>query len=487
MRKFFIMVILCLLMISILSSQSWERTYHSSIGGWEFGKKVFETDDSGYFIVGGIDFLRLFLIRTEPLGDTLWTRVYFDFEPCSAIRTNDDCFVVVGGTSFGTGYISGAVMAKINSSGDIIWSRTYGEDAVCGYSIDAVFDGGFIVTGIARVSSSSLYDIYVLRTDSLGEPLWERTFGDSAYNESGVSVICTADSHFAIVSRKAIGDMPSDNIYLMKISRDGGLLWLKTYGGPDVDVGSSIVRTDDGGFAIAGYTGEFMFSIVWPDFCLIRTDSTGELLWEKIYETESLEKTASVILTSNGEFIICGCSRVNPGPSACYNAYLVCLDSLGDTLWTKLFEHDGRMSEFFDVIETCDGDIVAVGRINDISPYDTIGVYLTKIDVWNKVKNNEKDKIVSYISVSPSPFNSSCVISAPAGAEIEISDISGRKVWENLCSRESVDLSPLSSGTEPQVQEVVWTPEPSVRSGIYFVRAIMKNGQTMIKKVVLVR
>lgn len=94
------------------------------------------------------------------------------------------------------------------------------------------------------------------------------------------------------------------------------------------------------------------------------------------------------------------------------------------------------------------------------------------IDTLWVVEEPSLEKPQFEVLTFPNPFNSSCVISAPAGAEIEIYDISGRKVWEKR---------------ETQCEnKIIWTPEPSVKSGIYLVRARIGDVMTT-RRVILMR
>jgi len=78
------------------------------------------------------------------------------------------------------------------------------------------------------------------------------------------------------------------------------------------------------------------------------------------------------------------------------------------------------------------------------------------------------------LAVSPNPFNSSCVITVPAGARIEIYDLQGRLVY----------TSP-SAGAKNGKH--IWSPNQSVPSGVYLIRTIAEDGQVAEKKVVLIR
>ena len=81
------------------------------------------------------------------------------------------------------------------------------------------------------------------------------------------------------------------------------------------------------------------------------------------------------------------------------------------------------------------------------------------------------------LSVFPNPFNSSCVITAPSGAKVEIYDLQGRVV--------SKGIQPFAESQGERT--LIWHPDETIRSGVYFVRATMENGWQKVKRVVLVK
>ncbi len=93
------------------------------------------------------------------------------------------------------------------------------------------------------------------------------------------------------------------------------------------------------------------------------------------------------------------------------------------------------------------------------------------------------------LSAHPNPFNSAVNISAPAGAEVEVFDLNGRKISTLRPSGTSLEKggqndSPLHKGG--QGGSYVWQPDESVGSGVYLVRATMGE-ETATKRVVYLK
>jgi hypothetical protein len=282
----------------------WTRTYGGS--SWDFVYSIAETSDSGYIVVGressygsgGVD---VWLIKTDANGDTIWTRNYGgpDWEEGNAgVQTSDGGYILVGVTySYGAGE-SDVYLIKTDSSGDTLWTRTFGgPDVDEGWSVAETPDGGYIV---AAVTGDYTWegDVYVIKTNADGDSLWTRIYGGSKHDE-GRSVAVTPEGDYVIA-----GTYAKDYVYLIKIDSNGNTLWTKTYGKTREDYGYSVAVASDGGYFVVGYNE---FSIVYDfDVYLIRTDSNGDTLWTRTYGGTKDDYGLSVAATADGGCIVAG-------------------------------------------------------------------------------------------------------------------------------------------------------------------------------------
>jgi hypothetical protein len=266
-----------LLRTDALGDTLWTRTY----GGAHFdeGWSVQETSDGGFIMTGwtrssGAGSYDVFVIKTDYVGDTLWTRTIGGsaWDAGYAIReTSNGDFIVVGETgSFGPGSYA-VYLSRLNSAGDILWTRTYGgssEDV--GKDVRETSDGGFIITGFTWSFGPDMRNVYIIRTDSVGDTLWTRTYGGSA-TDVGNSVIETSCGNFVIAGETDSFGSGGFDIYLLMVDANGDTLWTGTYGGPDDDSGFSVRQTADGGFIITGeYTSP---GDGWPDLYLLKLNT----------------------------------------------------------------------------------------------------------------------------------------------------------------------------------------------------------------------
>jgi hypothetical protein len=262
----------------------WTRTYGGT--SRDDGYSVRQTVDGGYIIAGctysfGAGYADVYLIRTDPSGDELWTRTYgatsLDWGN-SVQQTGDGGYIVVGSTnSFGTGGVD-IYLVKTNVSGDTLWTRTYGgTDDDWGNSVQQTLDGGYIVAGYTHsfgAGTPTRPNIYLIKTDAKGDTLWTRTFGGSS-DEEGNSVQQTSDGGYVIAGYTESSGAGFEDVYLIKTNAAGDTLWTRTLGGPHGDVGNLVQRTADGGYIIAGFTSSF--GAGGADVYLIKTDSSGNV------------------------------------------------------------------------------------------------------------------------------------------------------------------------------------------------------------------
>ena len=139
--------------------------------------------------------------------------------------------------------------------------------------------------------------------------LWSQTYGgtDNDGEFHLVYVVETSDGGFAVAGNTESFGAGSSDFWLIKTDSDGNMEWNKTYGGADFDVLFSLILTSDGGFALAGLTGSFGVGNV--DFWLVKTNSFGTLEWNQTYGGTESDNAYSLVETSDGALAILGVGR----------------------------------------------------------------------------------------------------------------------------------------------------------------------------------
>jgi hypothetical protein len=222
----------------------------------------------------------------------------------SAVQITDGGYVLAGSTdSFGGGY-SDVWLVKTDAIGNVQWNKTYGGgfDEVA-YSVKQCADGGYAMAGYTSSSGAGSADFWLIKTDASGNLEWSRTYGGSSW-DCAQSVILANDGGYAIAGQTRSFGSGSGDSWLVKTDSTGRMQWGRTYGGVGVERAYSIVQADDGGYALAGFTSSFGFGK--EDFWLVRTDPTGDVLWNRTFGGTKSDLARSMVQVSTDEYVIAG-------------------------------------------------------------------------------------------------------------------------------------------------------------------------------------
>lgn len=361
--------------ILALTDASGQITFQKTFGGSldDYGYSVQQTSDGGYVIAGasysfGVVHDDVYLIKTTATGDTLWTKTLglLNYDAGFSVQqTGDGGYIIAGTTnSVGAGY-DDIYLVKTDINGDTLWIRTIGRTWYdYGYSIQQTSDGGYIITGYTDSLSSGNGDVYLIKTDAVGNSVWTKTFGGGG-GDDGWSVRQTTDGGYIIAGSTVSFGAGGGDVYLIKTNANGDTLWTRTYGNTGDDYAFSIQQTSDGGYVIAGNTDTCSAGDC-SNVYLIKTDAAGNTLWAKAYGTGY---GRSVKQTADGGYIIVGEG---------YGVYLIKTDANGNSSWSKTFGGAG-INIGSSVQQTSDGGYIIAGTTNSFGA-GMLDVYLIKTD-----------------------------------------------------------------------------------------------------------
>lgn len=339
----------------------WNRTYGGTLD--ENGLALLECADKGFIITGdtrsfGAGGLDIFVVRTDPLGYLLWNHTFGgtgDDGSLSIVACDEGGFAIAGWTnSFGAGG-SDMWVIRIDANGNHLWNQTYGTaEGETGRSIVKCTSGGFAITGWTSKTSDT--DAWLVRIDENGNELWNQTYGYDpdvhTSNDRGYSLVECSDGGFGIVGY-TLGptqETAEEDIWLIRTDNSGNHLWNYTYGGADRDWGQGLTLCRNGDFAITGYTHSWGSGGTGTNNFLVRTDSNGNELWHRAYSGTYPDYAYSVKELRSGGFALAGIWSWS-------GMYVECTNSTGYTQWRGAYGGHG-----YDVIECSGGGLALIGR-----------------------------------------------------------------------------------------------------------------------------
>ncbi len=334
---------------------------------------------------------------------------------------------------------------KSDIAGNIIWSKTYGGNLTDeGGDMVLTDDSGFLICGYSfshqepeMLRMDGL--LWLLKLDSDGNKQWEKFYGGKG-KDSGNSITKTSDGGYAIagVSYSSDGDVPGNSgnsdYWVIKVDKDGNLLWSKNYGGAGSDWAHSIVGLPDGDMIVAGVTGseggtgDVSTSHGAGDIWLIRLDKDGNLLWEKSYGGSFSENIWSMKPSpSDGVYIVGETYSVDgdfSGIKGERDLFVAEISESGEISWYKLYGGSGHDTGDYLALNQ-DGDLIITGFTDstDGDIQNSIG----KGDMW--LLKIDGSSSVDLTTITPLPGQ----ISPP-------NDLNGDGNYEDLNGNGKLDL-----------------------------------------------
>jgi len=331
--------------INQLSEVDWTKCYS---GTFAYADYCFD----GGFIQAGIKNNDVYIVKTDSVGDTLWTKTYGgsseDFAE-SIKQTSDSGYIVAANTYSNDGDVFGQHgnqdywILKLDNNGDTIWTKCLGGTTKdYAYDIIQSHTGDYVVTGYRRVNNGS-YDFWTVKLDSNSNIVWnvyngnpKHPYEDDYPREYAHSIDNTNDSAFIIAGRGAYSLWGRDPIYVVKIDNNGSTNWTNLLHEPlrgfdSWDPAVITIKTSfEDGYFICGIDAAQSAE----NYYLLKLDHYGDKVWTKTYGGSEDDQAYDILKTIDRKYIISGHSN-----SYGNKIWSVKINESGDTLWTKSFEN----------------------------------------------------------------------------------------------------------------------------------------------------
>jgi hypothetical protein len=373
--KKLLLILFCIPMVGF--GQGWEKNLGGS--GAQFGTSVQQTTDGGYIITGKSED-EAYLLKTDANGIKEWSNTWGYYSAGFSVQqTNDGGYIITGQKGIGQEVWENCeiYLIKTDNIGNEVWSKTIGDSLAgsnengVGYSVQQTNDGGYIVVGCIYIGPNVFSAAVMVKTDGNGTEEWSYPFGGSGIDQF-FSVQQTSDLGYISTGwRQVTGGF---DLYLVKSS--GGPnsnSFSKLFGGLGQERGNSVQQTNDGGYIVVGETDSYSNNAL-RDIWLIKTDAYGDSLWTKTFGGWGDEYGTSIQQTTDGGYIITG--RTTDGIGSA-DVYLIKTDGSGIEQWSQTF--GGTSSDNGNSVQqTTDGGYIITGMTTD--GFGSADVYLIKTD-----------------------------------------------------------------------------------------------------------
>ena len=358
-------------------------------------------NDSGYLMVGGYApfgyYSSLALIQTDFNGNVLFQKTYksnsvpyFAGFQGSLQKVSSGGYAMYGSLNEISESKNYALLYRFNDVGDTLWTKRFADTSTTygyvGDNMKVTSDGGFICIG-DRGSPST--PISIIKTDSLGNQQWEKFYGGTTYDKPTSVAVCSDGGYIYTSATKSGGvGLPKDNIRIMKVDSLGNMVFNKFFGGVYDDNAWSILQTQDGGYL---FGGNFTFldtscNCQKANPYVIKLDSLGDTLWTRKYgEAMSNATVLNMYELTDGNIILCGISRKEQITGGDYQiqGLVFKIAANGDSLFYRLYRllSSSSSHELRDIRPTTDGGFICSGIIYPAFPdTGTQDMWLLKLD-----------------------------------------------------------------------------------------------------------
>jgi len=291
----------------------WDEVFGEN--GPDIANSIIRTKDGGYAIAGFIwtiyaEKQDIWVIKLGENGNKEWDKT-FDKDKndvaYSIIQTKDGGYAIAASTGFKLWGEANCWVIKLDAKGNMEWENSFGGtgwDEI--FSIVQTKDGSFVTTGCVWSKGAGRGDVHVVKLNKNGDLLWDKTFGGSE-NDEAHSIIQTDDEGYAVTGFTVLEDTGDRDIWVIKLDKDGNKIWDKTFGGASEDWANSIVQTEDEGYMVAGWTKSM--GAGKTDVWIVKLNKNGDLLWDKTFGGSENDEAHSIIQTEDGGYAVAGWTK----------------------------------------------------------------------------------------------------------------------------------------------------------------------------------
>lgn len=454
-------------------AKSQTTVFEKSFSDTQIGMTVLEDKDSNIWVIGSTventagltDFS---IKKLDPMGEEIWSKTHGGFNndvPSAAVLLADGSAVIVGYTgSFSSSASRDVYLIKMDTDGNIVWTSVIGGNRTDeGTCIKQTPDGGFILTALTESFGAGNLDAWLIKTDSLGEREWDKTFGGEEVDDAW-SVDLTKDGGYILTGGTySLASGTEDDLWLIKTDSNGDKDWIKTYGVENqLDWGWEVVTMNDGYVAVGltDFTRGSGFSTGGAFF--LRVDLEGNVKWEKNV-SQGLHAQATCIARTDGDALLIGGIKWVSGIESSF--WVTKLSGSGREIWDLDLGISNTSSRVNHVIQAHNGDVICSGY-SDYTPSTNQVMHVVRIADPTSSISPQPD-LSSTFRLFPNPANDQVTLDFDGPMEGNISIVN--QLGQVLINQ------PINNQKQLSIEVT------SLASGVYFMNIQSSTGNTTLK------
>ena len=379
----------------------WAYTYGGNVSGTN--AIIRQTTDGGFIMAGatqdfGAGGYDIWVFRLDNAGGIVWQKTYggSNYDYCFDIHETspDGGYIIAAATGSFDVLGRDFLILKLDSNGSVVWQKTYGGvNNEYPYSIKQTQDGGYIVAGETWSFGQGSVDSWIIKLNSVGEVIWEKTYGGTGYDYVQSIQQTVPDGGYIVAGRTYSFGSGGGDFLVLKLDGMGNITWQKTYGGASMDEAYSIQQTQEGGYIVAG--ASYSFGSGNMDLLILKLTSSGDVTWQKTYGVSGSDFPAcSVQQTQDGGYVV-SWSTDSFGLGE-QDALIMKLASNGDIEWQKTYGCLG-MDWIYSVQQTTDGGYITAGDTNSYA-WGQRAIWALKIDSTGSIGSCPFEEIAKAVA-----------------------------------------------------------------------------------------
>jgi hypothetical protein len=460
---------------------------------WDWAKTIIQHGNS--FIIQGETFNEfgwriISTLKIDSLGNELWVKYLGDTVSEHAIGfpgslksfDNHSIFSIGNRRTYTSNWVHDrGLLVKYDEEFDTVWTKEFGEESQP-YDTSYIFwnftkttESGFIITG-ATGTYGNIPSVYLMKTDSNGNKVWDHKYSSLWEDTQGYSVIQTTDGGYAIGAFQ-YAHIPINNQsgepLVVKTDSIGNLQWVRNLGGEYMDTHAIVTNSSDGNILVlSAYADSISGGDEWAKkIHITKLTNDNQIVFDRMYNRKLyMLYPLNISCNPDGSIITAGTTgtTVNDYPHMVGWIFKTTAD--GDSVWYREYNllHERYSSNvLYDVKETPDMGYIACGYVHPVLPdTGTQDVWVIKVDslgceqpdwCWVGIKEQSAELLVrsaGELWIYPNPAHDVITVSGfgktDALPEIELIDLFGRRMIVVLLNRTeetvTIDASELPPG-----------------------------------------